>query len=96
MPEIRVSYGTLSTAEADIKASVTRLRNSLVTLEDGLGPIAAGWTGEASEFYRAKQRQWNTAADELSVLLETIGVGVGEALVNYMNNDSQVQRIWSV
>jgi WXG100 family type VII secretion target len=96
MPEIRVSYGALSTAEADIKASVARLRGSLVTLENGLGPIAAGWTGEASEFYREKQRQWNKAADELSMLLETIGGGVGEALVNYMGNDLHVKKIWTV
>ena len=96
MPEIRVSYSTLSTAEVDIKASVARLRNSLLQLETDLGPMAASWTGEASEFYKEKQRQWNKAADELSVLLETIGVGVGEALVNYVNNDNRVKQIWSV
>lgn len=95
MPEIKVSYSALGTAEADIKASVGRLRNSLANLERDLAPMAASWTGEASEFYRDKQRQWNTAADELSMLLETVGVGVGEALVNYMNNDNHVRRIWT-
>ncbi|WP_300017206.1 WXG100 family type VII secretion target [Pseudonocardia sp.] len=95
MPEIKVSYSTLSTAEADIKASVARLRQSLADLESGLAPMAATWTGEASEFYRATQLQWNKAADELSVLLETVGGGVGTALVNYMNSDNQVRRMWS-
>lgn len=95
MPEIRVSYSALGTAETDIKASVARIRTSLANLERDLAPMAASWTGEASEFYRDKQRQWNKAADELSMILESVGGGVGTALANYVNSDNQVRRIWT-
>lgn len=95
MPEIKVSYATLLAAQADIRASLAGIREKLDTLERTLAPIAAGWTGEASQFYRDKQRQWDTAAEELSALLGTIGTAVGQAHDNYVDGERNVTRMWS-
>ncbi|MBC8093500.1 MAG: WXG100 family type VII secretion target [Pseudonocardia sp.] len=95
MPEIKVSYATLLAAQADIRASLAGIKEKLDTLERNLAPIAAGWTGEASQFYRDKQRQWDTAAEELSALLGTIGTAVGQAHDNYVDGERSVTRMWS-
>ncbi len=95
MPEIRVSYSALQTGATDIKGAVARIMTHLDDLERDLRPIAAGWTGEASEFYREKQRQWDLAAQDLNEVLNSLGGGVQTALANYQGGDSQVRQMWA-
>lgn len=93
--EIKVSYGALSAAAADITASTGRLQDHLRTLESALAPMVAGWEGEASVFYQDTQRRWNTAAAELTEVLRLTGTKVNTANDNYRQADNHARNLFA-
>ncbi|MDN5930618.1 MAG: WXG100 family type VII secretion target [Pseudonocardia sp.] len=94
MSEIKVTFGALSTAQADIRSTWTRINGMLEELEAGLRPIAATWQGEAALFYREKQQQWNNAAVDIGVVLDQIGRAVGSANENYQQVENRNRSLW--
>lgn len=94
MSEIKVTFGALSTAQADIRSTLTRINGMLEELEAGLRPIAATWQGEAALFYREKQREWNAAAVDIGVVLDQIGRAVGTANENYQQVENRNRSLW--
>lgn len=95
MSEIKVTFGALSTAQADIRSTLTRINGMLEELDAGLRPIAATWQGEAALFYREKQREWNTAAADIGVVLDQIGRAVGTANENYQQVETRNRSLWT-
>jgi WXG100 family type VII secretion target len=75
MPEIRVTFGELSAAQQNV-------------LRRFLAPLTAGWEGQAAQDYQLRQRQWDTAAADLTAVLAQIGVALGTA----NDNDQAVER----
>ncbi len=94
MSQIKVTFGALSTAQADIRSTLTRINGMLEELEAGLRPIAATWQGEAALFHREKQQQWNTAAVDIGVVLDQIGRAVGTANDNYQQVENRNRSLW--
>ena len=94
MSEIKVTFGALSTAQADIRSTLTRINGMLEELDAGLRPIAATWQGEAALFYREKQQQWNDAAVDIGVVLDQIGRAVGTANENYQQVENRNRSLW--
>lgn len=95
MSEIKVTFGALSTAQADIRSTWTRINGMLEELEAGLRPVAASWQGEAAMFYQDKQRQWNTAAADIAVVLDQIGRAVGSANENFQLAEIRNKSFWA-
>ena len=81
--EIKVTFGALEAARADVAGTATRISGRLEELERFLAPLVATWEGEAATEYRIKQRQWDTAAAELAAVLAQIGVALGAANESY-------------
>lgn len=94
MSEIKVAFAALDTAQADIRSTWTRINGMLEELDAGLRPIAATWQGEAAVFYQDKQRQWNTAAADIAVVLDQIGRAVGSANDNYRRTEAGNKSLW--
>jgi WXG100 family type VII secretion target len=76
---IKVDYGTLMQAFADMTAAAQKIQQRLGQLEDDLSPLVATWTGEAAELYKADQRQWHNAATDLRATLARLGVSVSDS-----------------
>ena len=83
MPEIKVTFAALEAARADVASTATRIAGQLAELERYLAPLVATWEGQAATEYRAKQRQWDTAAADLAAVLGQIGVKLGDVNDNY-------------
>jgi 6 kDa early secretory antigenic target len=88
MSEIKVTFGALEAARADVASTATRIAGQLAELERYLAPLVAGWEGQAATEYRAKQRRWDAAAADLATVLGQIGVALGAANESYQ----QVER----
>ena len=89
MSEIKVTFGALEAARADVANTATRISGQLAELQRYLAPLVATWEGQAATEYRAKQRQWDTAAGDLAAVLAQIGVTLGAANESYL----QVEKI---
>ena len=83
MPEIKVTFGALEAARADVAGTAARIDTRLNDLRRALGPLVTGWEGQAATEYQARQRQWDTAAADLAAVLAQIGVALGAANDSY-------------
>jgi WXG100 family type VII secretion target len=83
MPEIRVTFGELSAAQQNVVGTSQRITAQLDDLRRFLAPLTAGWEGQAAQDYQLRQRQWDTAAADLTAVLAQIGVALGTANDNY-------------
>lgn len=95
MSLIKVKFSSLSTAAADVSGSVGTLGRILDELESDLSTLVATWDGEAAEFYRQKQRQWDTAAAELADVLRRVGGALVQAGDNYAQVETRNANLWT-
>ena len=94
MAEIRVAFGALEAARTDVAGTASRISGRLDDLRRAVAPLAAGWTGQAAEEYRGRQRQWDTAAADLARVLVDIGRALGEAEAGYRATESANASLW--
>ncbi|HLU54569.1 MAG TPA: WXG100 family type VII secretion target [Pseudonocardia sp.] len=85
MSEIVVTFAALEAAQADVAGAAGRMTTQLDELKRFLAPLVATWQGQAAAEYRARQRQWDTAAEGLTNVLGRIGVALGAANENYQH-----------
>lgn len=88
MAEIMVTFGEIAAAQQNVASTSQRMTAQLEDLKRFLAPLVASWTGQAAEDYQVKQRQWDTAAADLTMVLSQIGLALGQANEGYQ----QVER----
>jgi 6 kDa early secretory antigenic target len=81
--DIKVTFGALAAAQSDVSGTASRITTQLDGLRRFLAPMSATWQGEAAQDYQARQRQWDTAAADLTAVLAQIGVALGAANDSY-------------
>ena len=95
MSEIKVTFGELANAQQNVASTARRMTAQLEDLKRYLAPMVAGWTGQAAQDYQSKQRQWDTAAADLTAVLTQIGVAVGHANDGYQQVEAANARRWA-
>jgi WXG100 family type VII secretion target len=78
----------LEGAGPTIAAHAGTLESELTGLKNKLAPIDPLWTGQAKVDYLALRSQWETAANDLFLLLTEIATAVGLAHTNYMDAET--------
>lgn len=73
MVDMRVNFGAIATAAADIQSGANEVQSTLDTMDQQLQPLRANWTGEASQAYEAAKAKWTTAITDMKTLLADIG-----------------------
>ena len=94
MTEIKVTFGALDAARADVAGTAGRINNQLADLRRFLTPLVAGWQGQAATDYQARQRQWDTSAADLAGVLAQIGVALGIAHDSYRQVEQANAARW--
>jgi WXG100 family type VII secretion target len=88
MSMIKVTFGELAGAQANLSGAAGRMTSQLDDLKRYLAPMVSTWEGQAAQDYQMAQRKWDTAAADLNAVLAQIGVAVGAANDSYQ----QVER----
>ncbi|AEA27512.1 WXG100 family type VII secretion target [Pseudonocardia benzenivorans] len=94
MSEIKVTFGEIAAAQQNVAATAQRISGRLDELRRYLAPLAATWEGQAATDYRARQRQWDSAAADLASVLARIGAALGAANDNYQQVEQANARRW--
>ena len=92
--EIKVTFGALATAQADVSGTASRIHTQLEDLRRFLAPMVAAWQGAAAQDYQVRQKQWDTAAADLTAVLGQIGVALGAANDGYQQAESLNAARW--
>jgi early secretory antigenic target protein ESAT-6 len=95
MPEISVSFESLTTGQDSIKGVYAQLTATLDQLESDLQPMVSSWSGSAQESYVQCKKQWEEAALALSTVLSQIGTAVGTANENYRAAEKAAKSNWA-
>lgn len=94
MNDLRVDFGGLATASADIASSAGAVESLLDDLERSLQPLRSGWSGEASEAYEQARVQWSAALTDMKELLARIGAAVSTSGEEYLRVERANAARW--
>jgi len=95
MTEIKVTFAALESAQSSVASTAGRISTQLEDLKRFLAPLVATWQGQAAEDYGTKQRQWDTAAAEMTAVLAQIGVALGAANESYWRVEQANASRWA-
>ena len=84
---LRVNFGALRQASADIDKALSALHSQLDQLERDAGPLVATWAGAAREAYAQRQATWRAASEDLQGTLRQIKVAVDESAADYADTE---------
>jgi 6 kDa early secretory antigenic target len=97
MGEIKVAFAALEAARTDVVGAAARITGRLDDLRRAVVvPLAATWQGQAAQEYRDQQRQWDTAAADLTRVLADVGRALGEAEAGYRAAEATNANLWRV
>ena len=90
-----VTFAELANAAQTIQSTSNNLNSKLDELKSQLNPIAASWTGTASENYQVQQRKWDQAQTDLNQVLQAIGKAVEAAHDAYQSTETSNAQAWA-
>ncbi|GLZ44604.1 hypothetical protein Acsp06_07890 [Actinomycetospora sp. NBRC 106375] len=94
MSEIRVSFGEIEGAQANIARGASAIEQELADLDGAIAQLSV-WDGAASDFYRQRQQQIRTSWEDMKALLAQIGTRTGAVNANYQNTENQVRNMFA-
>lgn len=92
--ELKVNFGSLDTAAADISASANQIEGRIDALESELAPLRSDWTGSASSAYQQAKTKWDAGMADMKALLAEIGTAVTTSNSDYQSTESQNTSRW--
>ncbi|MEU8240584.1 WXG100 family type VII secretion target [Actinoplanes missouriensis] len=84
---LRVSFGALRQASADIDRALAALRNQLDQLERDAVPLVSTWSGTARDAYEQRQNTWRAASEDLQGILRQIKAALDESVIDYAETE---------
>lgn len=70
---IKVSFGALDTAVADVQGGARAMEQRMQQLRSDIAPMLATWDGAARESYATAQARWDAGWQELQAALDELG-----------------------
>lgn len=95
MGDIHVNFESLATGEQGIRNNYAKLTATLDQLEADLQPMITTWSGTAQESYLTAKKQWDDAAQALSLVLNNVAQAVGHAHQNYTAAENAARSNWT-
>ncbi|WP_018682788.1 WXG100 family type VII secretion target [Actinokineospora enzanensis] len=92
---IKVNFAEVANAAQSITSTSSQLDGLLGDLKSRLAPLRAGYSGAAAEAWDAKQREWDSAYDDLKQVLNSIGTAVRQSGENYEQTEHANASRWA-
>ena len=89
---IIVDHAALQQAAADLTRAVAASDERIARLATELSPLGAEWFGTAQEAYLEARSVWESAQDEMRLLLGRLGAAVAAAQEAYRSADQTGAR----
>jgi WXG100 family type VII secretion target len=91
---IKVTFGAIDSLATNIDGQVRQIESQLEELRSAITKLAQTWQGGAQESFQAVQNRWNQSADDLTNVLNRIGVAVHTAHDAYQHTEQQNTSVW--
>jgi WXG100 family type VII secretion target len=90
-----VDFGGMAAGQQDFVLAYRGLQETLEDLERKLESRLAQWEGSARGEYQNAKAQWNQAAQEMAVVLNSLGGVIGTGHENYSGAERSGMSIWN-
>ncbi|MEU9246436.1 WXG100 family type VII secretion target [Streptomyces sp. NPDC048385] len=92
---IYVSYNHMSNAADDMVAQTKAIAQTLSSLEQELGELSKTWYGNDADTYRQKQAAWDSAVQNMELLLTSHSQLLNEISNSYKYSENSLSQMWS-
>ncbi|MFI5934861.1 WXG100 family type VII secretion target [Actinoplanes sp. NPDC051494] len=92
---LKVNFGVLAQAGADIQKAVNEMEQKLSDLDAAARPLVATWDGEAQQAYAERQQKWTQASTDLKNILHSVKIAVDQAAQDYATTESTAAKRFS-
>ncbi len=92
---IVLSFSAPQAAEAAVNSNLTKLRARLDQLEGDLQPLVSTWSGDAQVAYLIQKKQWEQAAQDLALMLQSIVLALGNTNTDYTDAQRRIVASFS-
>ncbi|GAA2492147.1 WXG100 family type VII secretion target [Winogradskya humida] len=92
---LKVNFGTLAQAGADIQKAVSEMEQKLADLDASARPLVATWDGAAQQAYAERQKKWTSASTDLKNILHNVKVAVDQAAQDYTTTENNATKRFS-
>ena len=82
-----VNFDSLSNAGADIDRAVKELQSRLDEVERDGDRLMATWDGKAQQAYLERQKKWQAAAADLTIILNDIKIALNESTDDFQRTE---------
>lgn len=82
-----VNFGAMKEAQASFNKALGEYKAALSDLQGKVQSTLAEWEGDADEAYRAMQKQWNAAGDQLGQVVHNMGQAIGDSHDGYLTTE---------
>lgn len=89
MSTIRVTYGQVTAAAADVRSTSKNIHGQLENLQAKVKQVADSWEGETQQAYQHAQARWDANARELANDLESIAKALESSVQAYQASDKK-------
>ena len=93
---IRVNHSGLDQAAQDLYNKVKEIDTRLDRLESELNELRNSWAGNARSAYDVAKQKWDTALQEMIVLLDQTGRTVEQSNVDYAAADARGAQAFQI
>lgn len=93
---IKVSFGALDTAVADVQGGAQAMEQRMQQLRSDIAPMLGTWDGAARESYANAQAQWDAGWQELQAALGELGRTTAGANANYNDTERAAMQSFQV
>lgn len=87
-------FGGMAQGEQEFMAIFNTLTNTLTDLQHKLESSLSQWTGGAQAAYHQAKAQWDQAAQHMALVLNQLGVTIGQANQTYQDTERQLSGLW--
>lgn len=89
-----VNFGDIDNTGSGITGKSGTIKSRLDQLTSDLAPMRSSWDGSAKEAYQVAQTRWNAAADDLTAILNAVGIAVNDTGSGYRDTERLNTNAW--
>ncbi|MCC9311397.1 WXG100 family type VII secretion target [Kitasatospora sp. RB6PN24] len=92
---IKVTFGTIQDAGAQVRAAANTIQGQLDDLKTAVQRVANSWTGAAQQGYQQRQATWDAKATDLHTTLNQIATALDNAHQSYTQTEQTNTNVWA-
>lgn len=95
MDSIKYNFGQIEVLRASLATTAATMLEEFRQLKSDIRPMVETWTGDTAAKYQVAQQQWDSSADSLASVLNSLAAAVGRGNDDMAETERAAGRMWA-